>query len=57
MTKTDAYGKKTPDGSYIRLNALASKLWVPLTVLIAYSPKFLTIPTAPYSTPNDTIPA
>ena len=24
VTKTDAYGKKTPDGSYIRLNALAS---------------------------------
>lgn len=24
VTKTDAYGKKVPDGSYIRLNALAS---------------------------------
>lgn len=31
VTKTDAYGKKVPDGSYIRLNALASTHFRPVS--------------------------
>lgn len=38
VTKTDAYGKKVPDGSYIRLNALAS---TPLRPVSDYRNLFL----------------